>query len=312
MRETKSGWDDQRLARDRQALLQAQMRERGIGAMYLSDTMNMRYVLNLKVPGGGVFVPADGEVIAFIKPRDMGYVRMRHANIQPTFYTSADTETPAFDEKVKRFAQIISDLMIEHGVADSPLGVDPLDAAAYNALTDARVRVANAGPIIERARSIKTQDEVAIYHEIGDQYARTMAAFRDGLRPGVTELELAALVTASWSDVGGEEIAQLNICAGENMNPWRRWPSERPVQEGEFVGIDLHGRGANGMRGDASRTYFVGDHPTQEQRDLYKRAYDYLFGVVDVVRAGVALTDVRDRAPAVPDRYAAQLYNYSI
>ncbi|HEY3117532.1 MAG TPA: Xaa-Pro peptidase family protein [Chloroflexota bacterium] len=305
-------WDDKKLAQDRQAGLQAELRERGIGAMYLSDTMNLRYVLNLKVPGGGVFIPAEGEVIAFIKPRDMGYVRMHHSNIQPTFYQSADTETPAFEEKVKRFAQVIYDLMVEHGVGDSALAVDPLDASAYNALSEAGVRVANASPIVEYARSVKTNDEVAIYRRIGEQYVYTMSAFRDALKPGISERELAGIVTAAWSDADGEEIAQLNICSGENMNPWRRWPTERKLVAGEFAGIDLHGRGPNGMRGDASRTFFVGDNPSQEQRDLYRRAYDYLLRVIDVVRAGTALVDVRDRAPSVPEKYAAQLYNYSI
>lgn len=310
--EVSGSWDNQRLARDRQARLQSEMQARGIGATYLNDPMNMRYVLNLKVPGGGVFVPAEGETIAFIKPRDMGYVRLRHTNIQPPFYTSADTESSAFEEKVRRFGQVMADLMVEHGVGGSLLAVDPLDASAFNALVDAGVRVANALPVVEYARSVKTQDEVAIYHEIGQQYGQTMSAFRDALRPGITERELAALVTSTWCDVGGEDIAQLNICAGENMNPWRRWPVERAVEAGEFVGIDLHGRGPNGMRGDMSRTFFVGEHPSQEQRDLYRRAYDYLLVVIDVLQPGVALVDVRDRAPRVPERYASQLYNYSI
>lgn len=310
--EPRQTWDDQRLAQDRQARLQTEMRARGIGAMYLSDPMNMRYVLNLKVPGGGVFIPAEGEIIGFIKPRDMGYVRLRYTNIQPPFYTSADTESSAFEEKVRRFGLIMADLMAEHGVAGSPLAVDPLDASAFNALVGSGVRVANASPVLEYARSVKTPDEIAIYRHIGGLYAQTMQTFRDALRPGLTERALAALVTSAWSDAGGEEIAQLNICAGDNMNPWRRWPTERAIESGDFVGIDLHGRGPNGMRGDISRTFFVGAHPSREQRDLYRRAYEYLLGVIDVVRPGMALVDVRERAPSVPERYASQLYNYSI
>jgi Xaa-Pro aminopeptidase len=96
------------------------------------------------------------------------------------------------------------------------------------------------------------------------------------------------------------------------MNPWRRWPTQRRVREGEFVGIDLHGRGINGLRGDGSRTFFVGDKPSQEQRDLYKRAYDYLVSTMEVFEAGRSFAEVLDKAPVVPEKYREHLYNYNI
>ncbi len=313
MKEIKKTWDDQRLKRDRLARAQAQMKQRGIGAMYLCENaVAVRYMLNQKVPGGELFVPVEGEVLAFVRPRDMGYVKIHHANVQEPFYRRDAARDGTNPDEVKRFGQHIADLMAKYGLAGEVLGTDRLSSSLILSLADAGIRLADASPVIEHAGTVKTQDELAIYRLIGDQYFHTISAFRDTIRPGISENELAAIVVSAWYEVGGEDIAQLNVCSGENMNPWRRWPTQRLLKEGEFVGIDLHGRGSNGLRGDAARTFFVGDRPTSEQRDLYKLAYDYLLGAIDVFQTGRTLAEVLEKAPVVPEKYRAQLYNYNI
>ena len=134
---------------------------------------------------------------------------------------------------------------------------------------------------------------------------------RDALRPGVTENELAGLVVTAWHEAGGEDIAQLNICAGENMNPWVRWPTDRPLKEGEFVGIDIHGRGPSGLRGDTSRTFFDGRAPSAEQRDLYRRAHEYITGAVAEFRAGRSYSEVLEALPPIPEQYHARFADYN-
>jgi Xaa-Pro aminopeptidase len=159
---------------------------------------------------------------------------------------------------------------------------------------------------------VKTQDEVEIYRAVGKQYAHTIKAFRAAIRPGISENELAAVAANAWYEAGGEDVAQLNVCAGENMNPWRRWPTQRTLKDGELVGIDLHGRSNTGLRGDSSRTFLVGDRPSPEQQDLYKRAYDYMRSVADLFRPGVVFGDLLDAVPKVPEKYRDHLYNYHV
>jgi Xaa-Pro aminopeptidase len=312
MREFKQTWDDERLKRDRLARVQEQMRKRGIGALYLCDnSVTVRYVLNQKVPGGEIFVPAEGEPLAFIRSRDAGYVKKHHANVREPLYRRDAARDGTNPEEVKRFGLAIADLMGQYGLAGEVLGVDRLSSSLILSLSEAGIRLADAAPVIEHAGAVKTEDELAIYRVIGEQYFDTMTAFREALRPGVSENELAAKVVTAWHEAGGEDIAQLNICSGENMNPWRRWPTQRRVQENEFIGIDLHGRGIHGLRGDGSRTFFVGDRPGQEQRELYRRAYDYLLGAIDVFEAGRSFAEVLEKAPVVPEKYRELLYNYN-
>src|SRR5205814_301675 len=151
-----------------------------------------------------------------------------------------------------------------------------------------------------------------IYRRIGEQYTETMQAARDAIRPGVTENQLAGIVSTAWHDAGGEEVSQLNICVGDNMNPWRRWPTERAFQANEFVGVDLHGRSYAGLRGDASRTFFAGAQPSAEQRDLYKRAYDYLLAMRPVIQAGRSIAEIAEKAPPIPDDYREALWDLNL
>src|SRR5579862_10000980 len=102
-------WDDARLRRDRLSRLQEQMKEQGLGALYLSDGVLRRYVLNIHVPAGGVFVPREGEALAFTRPRDMGYVKEQFANVRLPLYSRGDTREGTNPSAAKDFARGIAD-----------------------------------------------------------------------------------------------------------------------------------------------------------------------------------------------------------
>ena len=77
----------------------------------------------------------------------------------------------------------------------------------------------------------------------------------------------------------------------------------------EFVGLDFHGRGFAGLRGDGSETYWVGVTPSKEQKDLYKRAREYVVATAAEFRAGRNFADVLKTVPQLEAKYATQMYN---
>jgi len=309
---TEPSWDTERLKRQRRENLQREMARRGIGAALLTDGLNVRYLLDIYIPGGQVFVPREGEAIALVRPRDVGYVKLRHATVQETYHHRADSWRPEYAKKIAGFVDGIRGLMAANGASDLPLAIDDLDVGAVLGLSRAGVEVLDSLPLVETARSVKTQDELEIYRTLGRQYAQVFSLFRENIKPGVTEKQLEAMVVAAWSEVGGDDILQINVCAGENMNPWRRLATNRPLQAGEFVGMDFHGRTDCCLLGDTSRTFLVGGQPTPEQRDLYRQAWEYVQGVADVVRAGRTHADVLELIPPVPSKYQAQQDNYHV
>lgn len=304
-------WDDQRLKRERLARLQASMREHKVGALYLMDGVSVRYALNLRIPSAHVLVPADGEPIAFVRSLDEGYVRLAHSSVRRHIYR-ADPTDPEADQKALRWADELNELMTEFGVGGEVLGVDSADPVAFLALNQREFRLANAEKIMESAKQVKTQDEVLIYWELGKLYTEIMRFFRDSLAPGITEQEMVSLTYSKVVSLGAEGLLQINVCSAENANPWRRWPTERRFQDGDLVGIDLHVYGPGGYIFDSARTYLCGDRDSEEQRNLYRRAYEYNNSVIQLLRPGLSIGDFKASLPSVPEDFQELLYSFHV
>ena len=300
-------WDKEQLQRGRLERLQTAMKRFGVGALYLSGPADLRYVLNVRVRSSKAFVPVEGRPIAVVRPRDTGYVKTESPNVELLPQSNRSDPT-----RSRLSVEAIKDLMAQQRVADLLLGLDDIDSSSIRPFMESGIAVTDAGPVLEAARSVKTDDEIGLYRNVAIQYVHTIKAFRETVRPGTTEQELASAVAAAWYKAGGEEIVELEVCSGERINPWQRWPTPRRVCAGEFVTVDFHGRGCGGLIGDLSRTYFVGDRPSTEQRDLYKRAHEYLLETTRILRAGRSIAEVLESVPTVPEKYAVQLYHYDI
>jgi len=308
--EIERGWDDGRLRAERLAMLQGHLRELGIGAMFLYG-VNLRYALNLRIPGANVFVPAQGQPTAFVRNRDIPWVS-EHVPAQRLLYEGTSMWDPHGTVALDAFGNGIRDLMVECGVGGEPLAVDAIETAAVLALIRAGIVVVDATAAIERARTVKTPDEIEVYRSIGAMEASSVNAFRAAIRPGVKESELAGVLSLAWHGVGGEEATHVELCSGPRMNPWQRWPGERRLEAGEMVGVDFHGIGPCGLRGDISRTFLVGDAPTTEQRDLYRRAYDYMAATIDGMRGGRSFAEVWETRPRASEALERGMLPYPV
>jgi Xaa-Pro aminopeptidase len=301
----------ERMQRERVGRLQHEMGVQGLGALYLAEEPNVRYVTNVKAPGTSVFLPREGEPILYVRPRDQGYVQRQFANTRPASRNSNATG-PELAEKLARWSKEMKATMKEFGVEEERLGVDLLDIGSFRGLVEEAINAVDGRYALTVAKRVKTQDEVSCFRMIGGWYQDVMQRFQESICPGLRETDLAAIVHHAAIRNGVEDIFQLNVCAGENMNPWRRWPTQREVKPEEFVGIDLHVVGPGGCWADVSRTYYCGEKPIQEQRDLYQLAHDYLQGVIALLRPGERIDQIVKKAPPVPEKYRPLLDNYSI
>src|SRR5712692_2975088 len=120
------------------------------------------------------------------------------------------------------------------------------------------------------------------------------------------------LVYSRMVEMGAEGLLQINVCSGENMNPWRRWPTARRFQDGDLVGMDLHVYGPGGYVFDSSRTYLCGSKSNDKQRELYKRAVDYNNACIDLLKPGMRIPEWVDRIPRVPEKYREAVYSFHV
>ncbi len=304
-------WDDQRLKRDRVRNLQNVMQRENVGGMFLTDRINVRYVLNLRIPGGTAFVPAEGEPIAFVRSMDEGYVKLSHPDVRPIIYRVDPSDAEA-DQKALKWADKLQDLMREFDVAGKKLGIDTLDPIAFMALSHHEMPLISAEKLIEPSKTVKTKDELLIYKEVAKLYSSIMRTFRDELAAGVSEEELISLIFSRVVEMGAEGLLQINVCTGENMNPWRRWPTERKLKDGDLAGLDLHVYGPCGYIFDSSRTYLCGTKGSDKQRDRYQRAHEYINQVIGLLRPGLSIAEFKAKLPTVPEKFHKLLYSFHI
>ena len=113
------------------------------------------------------------------------------------------------------------------------------------------------------------------------------------LRPGVTENQVTAhIMKFLYSIPGMEDVEDVIVSSGPNTWPnWRNF-SDRIIQPGDIVFMDLAALTWNGYKSCYYRTYCVGKEPSQEQKDVYATALKWLYDSIDAVKAGTTTREI--------------------
>jgi Xaa-Pro aminopeptidase len=173
-------------------------------------------------------------------------------------------------------------------------GAPMVDAIAA-ALAAGGADVVSGDWIVDRTRLVKSEAEQACVRRAAAIVDAAFASLSDYVRPGRTELEIAAHLTAAMAAQGGEEPAvRTMVSAGPDV--WCRThspPSRRPVEAGDVMYVDACGV-VNRYHADLCRTFAIGrDHA--EARAILEQTAQSVEAVVAAVRPGDPL-DVAQRA----------------
>jgi Xaa-Pro aminopeptidase len=309
--------DVARLKRERLARLQAEIGKAGLGAVLLYDPINIRYATGMRDSSTGfgfryyyryAIVPGQGRPILFGGLGDTAAgeatVDVREGRTWDFFPCGRNV-----DQAARRWAEELGATLAELGLAREPVGIDRLDFVGFEALRARPLRLADARVPVERARAIKTPDELTLIRQACAVADVGICAVRDAIRPGVTENELWAIFTATNIRLGGEHTDGRLLAAGDHTNPWYQAASDRMVRDGELVAFDTDMAGPLGYFADVSRTYLCGDRtPTPEQRELYEVGYRFLQESIPLFRAGASFREIGEKAPVYPEKYRANRY----
>jgi Xaa-Pro aminopeptidase len=324
-----------RMHRERVGRAQKSMRDHGLAASLVFNPLNVQYVSypglaivsSLNRTSRWALVPAEGNVVlwdSFFPGRnphgwDSGTSVLDEVPSSVPEYFSGEVRLghgfayfpcgPMAPVRVKAFAAEVVDVLAERGLRHERIGIDRLDGSAFAALIAAGVEVGDGQMPLERARSVKTVDELTLLR----QNARTTAAGLDVLRerlvPGVTENYLWAGFIGSVLSNGAERFATRMLSSGTRTNPWYQEATDRIVREGELVGIDTDLPGRYGYVTDVSRTYVCSDRATDEQRRLYQDAYSFVLGNIPDMQVGASYVELGERIKArCPREYYEQRY----
>ena len=157
------------------------------------------------------------------------------------------------------------------------------------------VRLQAADRLLADLRLRKAPDEVAALRSAGRAIDRVHARMGEFLRVGRTEREVAVDIAAAIVEEGHLRADFVIVGSGPNGASPHHEVSDRAVEEGDSVVVDIGGTLPSGYRSDCTRTYVVGGEPSAEVADYYEVLLEAQRTQCEVARPGVTAQSV-DRA----------------
>jgi Xaa-Pro aminopeptidase len=118
-----------------------------------------------------------------------------------------------------------------------------------------------AGPVLRELRIRKSPDEITALREAGAAIDRVQARMGEWLRAGRTEREVGRDIADAIVTEGHQRVDFVIVASGPNSASPHHSLSERVIETGEPVVVDIGGTTHDGYCSDAARTYVVGPPP---------------------------------------------------
>ncbi len=160
------------------------------------------------------------------------------------------------------------------------------------------VRLELATPVLREGRMIKDADEIAELRRAGAAIDAVHRRVPDWLRAGRTEREVAADIAEAIVAEGHRTVEFVIVGSGPNGADPHHEVSDRVIEEGDVVVVDIGGAVPSGYNSDSTRTYVVGT-PVQEAADRIATLVRAQQAAVDAVRPGVTAAEVDAAARSV-------------
>lgn len=172
-----------------------------------------------------------------------------------------------------------------------------------------RARFVEATPLLERLRTIKSPEEIALLKRSGELSRLKIDAMIRMARPGIKECELYAEMVATEISQGGEafvfnlltsgsvsdrgQIQHLLHGRGQPLSP-----TTRPLRRGDLVISEFHSNYGGYLTG-AEMSVFIGKPPRQLRR-IHDVAVECLEAGIEKLRPGVLVGEAAEafRKPA--------------
>lgn len=148
-----------------------------------------------------------------------------------------------------------------------------------------------SGPVLRALRMRKDAAELAALRAAAAAVDAVLARLPEFLRVGRSEREVGADVRLAMFAAGHESAESIIVASGPNGASPHHELSDRVVQPGDAVVVDLGGALPSGYWSDCTRMYVVGE-PEEEFVAAYAVLKQAQEAGCRAVRAGVAMQDV--------------------
>lgn len=278
----------------RLADVRASLQSLGLDALVVTHQPNLRYLLNHVGTAGLAVVTAAG-VELLVDPRYVEAVRARQLS-----------EEACPDLQVRLVPGSYDDALVTclGGLGMGSVGFEArhVSVATYDAwqtrLGTAGARLRPTERVVESARAVKDDFEVACLRRAAVGLTAVADAAFAAVRPGASEREVAGAIEASLRAGGYERPAfDVIVASGPNAALPHHRAGARRMETGDLVVLDFGGV-LDGYCSDLTRTVSVGP-PSEDARRVHAAVLEAQRAAIAVVRPGVETSAVDRAARAV-------------
>ena len=171
-----------------------------------------------------------------------------------------------------------------------------------------KARLRTTAGIIETARSIKDDSEIAAIKSAIAVSTKALEQLLPYIKPGVTESELAGMLDFQIRKLGTRNSFETIVAFGPNGSRPHHQPGKRKLKQKDAVLIDFGAR-YNGYCSDITRCFVIGG-----MTSLYKKAYDLVeqaqAAAIKAIKPGVKIMQVDAAARQVIDKAGLPVYGH--
>lgn len=255
------------------------LKEKALDGILVSDGYNMRYISG--------FTGGEGQLVITDKSRIL---------LTDSRYTvAAKLQAPDFEviqvdnQRGGSYIEKTNEIIASDGIQKLGFEGSKVTFEQYNQFRS-KLNCSELVPLqdeLEALRVVKTQEEIdnlRMAEHIGDL---AFSGILEYIKPGVTELEIAARLEFLMKTNGAEKLSfETIVAAGDNGAKPHAEPGNRTINNGDLVTMDFGCR-YNGYCSDMTRTVCVGK-ANDKQREIYNIVLEAQTAVLDCIKAGKA------------------------
>ncbi|KPM80603.1 MULTISPECIES: M24 family metallopeptidase [Cobetia] len=308
--------------RYRQNRLREEMSTQGVDALIISDPVNIRYASgarNMQVfsarntPARYLLLTQHRSVLfEFTGCEHLADGLETIDEVRPAMTTSFVAAGHDIAEREQQWAREMLATITELCGLKAVIGMERMNAGTAIAFDRLGARVVDAQAPLERARAIKSDEELKCVVASLRATERGVGRLREAIRPGITENELWSVLHQSIIADNGDYCETRLLNSGPRTYPWFQETATKRLAANELVALDTDVVGCHGYYSDFSRTFHVGpDKPTETQKLLYRTAHEQVQHNLDILRPGMSFREYSEKAWNIPERFHANRYYLS-
>lgn len=270
----------------------AAMREQGIDAIVSCSPENFAYAAGFVVPSQPLLrhrhamavVSADAALNLFVVDMEESTVVREAPGVPLTIWKEFS------DDAMSVLATMLHGL----GLSGGRIGIemDYLPAGDFARLSAGLpgVTFVPAEHLLSRLRQIKTPGEVALLRRLARIADQAIGDALSALKPGDTELDIAAHLTRNIYELGAEHFKLLITATGERSQLPNVGPTDRKLVRGDVCRVEIFSV-IGGYQAGVCRTAYVEEPPPMAE-EIWQVMVDCKYRLLDLAKPGADCLEV--------------------